>query len=184
MTHRHRTPLFAWLPIVLVTTLALAACGKSPEAELKVKIGDRVPELSLRDLKNNRVAFSPASGKITVLNLWATWCGPCREEMPSLENLDNLLDEERFQVVGISVDHDDHVVREFLLERKIFFRNYLDPDADVTMRVIGVRVFPSTLILGPQGEILKIVEGWRYWDDPQWLAEIKSYAVSEPIRTK
>ncbi|KPJ87878.1 MAG: hypothetical protein AMJ53_17535 [Gammaproteobacteria bacterium SG8_11] len=118
-----------------------------------------------------------ASGKITVLNLWATWCGPCRHEMPSLDRLAGLLDETKFRVVGLSVDQDDHLVREFLIDRKIFFENYLDNHMRIANDQIGVRVFPSTFFIGADGRLLKVVEGWRYWDTMESIDEIK--ALSE-----
>jgi thiol-disulfide isomerase/thioredoxin len=160
---------------LMVLCLLATSCAKPPP-ELKVHVGERFPDLQVRDLKNNPQSIAMASGKITVLNLWATWCAPCRHEMPSLDRLAGLLDESKFRVVGLSVDQDDFLVREFLIERKIFFENYLDNNN--ANDLIGIRVFPSTFFIGADGRLLKVVEGWRYWDTMESINEIKSLAVT------
>ncbi len=164
-----------WLMLVLC--LLAMSCSKPPP-ELKVHLGERFPDLEVRDLRNNPQSIGMASGKIIVLNMWATWCAPCRHEMPSLDRLAGLLDESKFRVIGVSVDEDDHLVREFLIDRKIFFENYLDNNMRNTNDRIGIRVFPSTFFIGADGRLLKVVEGWRYWDTMESINEIKSLAVT------
>lgn len=160
---------------LLFAMVFCSACTKPPP-ELKVKVGEPFPRLSVSDLKNNPVTLDFASGKITVLNLWATWCGPCRHEMPSLDRLDKMLDETKFRVIGVSVDHDSHLVREFLIERKIYFENYLDKNMVNANNYIGVRVFPSTFFISSDGNLLKVIEGWRYWDTLESMNKIKALA--------
>ena len=167
------TQTTAWL--LLSVCLLLLACTKSVP-QPKVKIGQRFPDLVVKDLKNNDVSLRFDTGKITVLNFWATWCAPCRHEMPSLDRLTELLDDTKFRVVGVSVDQDNHLVREFLIDRKVYFENYLDDHMANTNDRVGVRVFPSTFLIGGDGRLLKIVEGWRYWDSLESLNEIKSLA--------
>ncbi|WP_455206160.1 TlpA family protein disulfide reductase [Kaarinaea lacus] len=155
--------------------LLLSGCSKEGPPQLKVQVGQRFPDLQVRDLKNRPAVIEAATGKITLLNVWATWCAPCRHEMPSLDRLDNLLDESKYRVVGLSVDDDDHLVREFLIDRKVFFENYLDPRMKNAERLIGIRVYPSTFFIGPNGVLLKVVEGWKYWDSQEMMNEIKAY---------
>ena len=162
--------------LLMVLLVFITACAK-PEPQLKVRVGERFPDLEVSDLKNRPLTLGMAEGKITVLNLWATWCAPCRHEMPSLDQLAGLLDDTRFRVVGLSVDDDDHLVREFLIERKIFFENYLDRDMRNANKLIGIRVFPSTFFIGGDGRLLKVVEGWRYWDTMESINEIKALAA-------
>ncbi len=164
---------------LLALILLAAACNKPPP-ELKVRVGERFPDLTVNDLKNQPQTLKMASGKMTVLNLWATWCGPCRNEMPSLDRLAGLLDENRFRIVGLSVDQDNHLVREFLIDRKVFFENYLDRDMTNANEVIGIRVFPSTFFIAADGRLLKVIEGWRYWDTLESINEIKSLASADP----
>jgi peroxiredoxin len=160
--------------VVLILGGFSSACQR-PAPPLKLKLGQRVPDLMLWDTvqkRNQRI--STASGKWLILNVWATWCGPCRQELPSLDRLSRELDTEQFVVLGLSVDQDEHVLREFLLERKIQFRNYRDKNMAVANDVLGVRAFPSTFVVAPDGELKKVIEGWRYWDTPESVQEIRA----------
>ena len=109
-----------------------------------------------------------------MINIWATWCAPCRHEMPSLQRFANEMGSDRLELVGLSVDMDEHVVREYLIENKIKFPSFLDRNFASANGVFGIRVFPSTFFLSPEGTLLKVVEGWRDWDAPELVAEIRS----------
>ena len=167
-----------FLTIVLAATLlfTVSGCDQSSLPSLKIKTGQKVPELKIQDLKGNESTFSLATGKVLILNVWATWCGPCRHEMPSLDRLSQKLDNSQFIVVGLSVDTDDHVVREFLIERKVSFANYMDPSMEVANQVFGIRAFPSTFVFGPDGHLLEVIEGWREWDTQAMIDRLKNYS--------
>lgn len=130
----------------------------------------------MADLKAKPARLLLANGKMTILNVWATWCGPCRHEMPSLDRLANSLDKQSIEVVGLSVDTDDHVVREFLIERKVGFKSYMDPDMSITNDVFGVRVFPSTFVFSARGQLLEVIEGWREWDTREMVDKMNQLA--------
>lgn len=115
-----------------------------------------------------------------MINVWATWCAPCRHEMPSLQRLANQLGRERLELVGLSVDTDEHVVREYLIENKIHFPSFLDINFASANGVFGIRVFPSTFFLSPEGTLLKVVEGWRDWDSQEMVAEIRGLLPASP----
>jgi len=153
--------------------LLLSACDE-PQSPLKVQVGQTVPPLTVQDLQNRPAMLQPSPGKLLMINVWATWCGPCRHEMPSLQRLADKIGGERLELVGLSVDQDDHVVREYLIEHHISFPSLLDRDFAVANGVFGVRVFPSTFFLDPDGTLVRVIEGWRDWDTPEMLAEIQN----------
>lgn len=164
--------------------LLLPACSE-PQTPLKIHIGQVAPPLAVRDLQNRPVTLQPSPGKLLMINVWATWCGPCRHEMPSLQRLIARLGTERLELVGLSVDHDEHVVREYLIEHHISFPSLLDRNSAVANGVFGVRVFPSTFFLNPDGVLMRVTEGWRDWDTPEMLAEIQSLlpvAETRPVQ--
>ncbi len=144
-------------------------------------LGQTVVDLPLLDLKGEPVSYSPAEGKVTVLNLWATWCPPCREEMPSLQRLADELDSKKYQVVGIAMDHDDHLVREFLGERDVVFLNLLDATNDVINDTLLVQALPSTLILNEQGVVVDVILGGREWDSAESRSLIEKQALHNQI---
>lgn len=153
--------------------LCLVGCDEA-QSPLHLKVGEPLPALSLTDLDNKPRALELPAGKLVMINVWATWCAPCRHEMPSLQRLADKLGPERFTLLGISVDHDEHVVREFLIERKIRFPSLLDRNLAMASSVLGIRVFPSSFLVGPDGRVVRVIEGWRDWDSPEMLAEIQA----------
>jgi len=157
----------------LLLCLILAACDEAPPPP-HLRVGEPLPALSLVNLENRPQSLELPAGKLLMINVWATWCAPCRHEMPSLQRLADKLGPERFTLVGISVDHDEHVVREFLIERKIRFPSLLDRNLAMASGVLGLRVFPSSFFVNPDGRVVWVVEGWREWDSPEMLAEIQA----------
>jgi thiol-disulfide isomerase/thioredoxin len=161
---------------ILALPWLLAACDK-PKQPLNIKVGQALPEINVQDLHGKPATLPLATGKVLILNVWATWCGPCRHELPSLERLAQILDKDRFSVVGLSVDADDYVVREFLIERKVGFLNYRDPGMTIANDMLGIRAFPSTLVFGPSGQLLEVIEGWREWDTRPMINRLTSLAA-------
>jgi len=157
---------------VALICLSLGGC-EEPVRTLKVNIGDTLPPLPVQDLSGNSISLKPSPDKLLMINVWATWCGPCRHEMPSLQRLVNKLGEERLELIGLSVDTDAHVVREYLIENKINFLSYQDRDMSEVIGVLGVRVFPSTFFVRPDGTLVKVIEGWRNWETPEILEGIR-----------
>lgn len=161
------------LGLIGLVAIWLAACGEPPSS-LKVRTGQKVPPMSVQDLNNQPAILQPKPGKLLMINVWATWCAPCRHEMPSLQSLADLIGPDRLELVGLSVDHDEHVVREYLIEHNIRFPSLLDRKFASVNGILGVRVFPSTFFLAPDGTLLKVIESWREWDSPEMVAEIRS----------
>ena len=158
----------------------IAACDKQPaRPALKIKSGQPFPPLNLRDRDDKSVQFKLRPHTVSLINVWATWCGPCRHEMPSLQRLSDILrqkDPSAYQVVGISVDSDPLLMREYLIDKNINFANYRDADMQAANQVLGVRAFPSTYIVDAEGRVVEVVEAWRYWDEPQVVQRLVELA--------
>jgi thiol-disulfide isomerase/thioredoxin len=170
---RYGVLLVLRLGLIGLLGIGLTACDE-PQSSLKVRIGQVVPPLAVQDLNNQPTTLKPVPGKLLMINVWATWCAPCRHEMPSLQRLFKRLGNDRLELVGLSVDMDEHVVREYLIENKIVFPSFLDRNSTVVNGVFGIRVFPSTFFLSPDGTLLKVVEGWRDWESPEMVADISA----------
>ena len=154
----------------------LTACETPSLPKPQIVTGDRFPELQLVNLKGEPVSTAQFAGKVLVFNVWATWCAPCRKELPSLQRLSEQLDPQRFAVIGMSVDADAHVVREFLIERKVTFTNLQDADMRAAQEILGVRAYPSTYIITADGVVRRLVGGAQGWDGPEWQKLIRSIA--------
>lgn len=160
--------------IAVFLLLGLSACDGPDVSTERLQVDDIVPPLSVADLNGQPQTLRPSADKLLILNIWATWCAPCRQELPSLQRLAGKLDPARFELVLLSVDDDAHRVREFLIERKMQFSSFLDPDMSVAEDIFAVRVFPSTYFIRSDGHILSLIEGAREWDSPEVLAEIET----------
>lgn len=115
-------------------------------------------------------------GKVVLLNVWATWCVPCRKEMPTLDRLQTQLGGADFEVVALSIDRDGAaVVRQFFDETNVHALGvYVDPttEAQSKLEIIGV---PTTLLLDRQGREVARYTGIAEWDRPEIIATIKRY---------
>jgi len=148
----------------LMFVVGLNGCSDSPPVKTDALVlGDPFPALVIRDFDSNDVDLQTYKGKLIVLNLWATWCEPCRREMPALQALSDALDPERFAVIGVSVDEDEHVAREYLIDKDIQFPNFWDAEAEQATSMLGAQLFPYTFLISPEGEFIQRVPGAREW---------------------
>lgn len=124
-----------------------------------------VPDVQVRDLQGKPVSLSDFRGRVVVLNLWATWCVPCREEMPALDRLQAAFPPERVRVLALSVDRGgDEKVTRFLEELGIEHLLVLrDPDMR-TLRTLAAPGLPATLIVDRQGREVLRRFGIYAWD--------------------
>jgi thiol-disulfide isomerase/thioredoxin len=115
-------------------------------------------------------------GKTVVLNIWASWCPPCRREMPGLDQLSRKLDPGRFVVLGLSTDDDAAAAAEFVTQSAIGFANFLDQGGHVTRR-LGTDAYPVTFVIAPDGTLLQQFEGYQDWTSPAMLARLTTVAA-------
>ena len=144
----------------MIALLALlSACDKPAVEKL-------VPEITLTDLSGVQTSIQAYRGKLLVLNVWATWCPPCRREMPSLERLSKSVDSNRIVVASIATDQSVNAVKEFMTQYKITFPTFTDTPTNVA-NTLGVMVYPETLLIAPDGKIVQRILGEREWDSPE-----------------
>jgi thiol-disulfide isomerase/thioredoxin len=160
--------------------LLLQACSEAPEAgkpTARTREGvvlwnapKPVPEVKFADAQGNPLTLADLQGKVVLLNLWATWCGPCREEMPSLDKLQAQLGGAEFEVVALSIDQaGPEVVQRFYDEVGVEnLALYIDTSAQaaVTLDALGI---PTTLVLDRQGRELGRKAGIAAWDSPEMV---------------
>jgi thiol-disulfide isomerase/thioredoxin len=151
-----------WLPCVCAIALmgpARAAPALAPWG------GGAAPGLALRDTDGRAHDLAAYRGKVVLINFWATWCEPCRQEMPSIQRLRDRLAGKPFAVLAVNVDEPDARVRRFLKQTGLDLPILMDPDKVVT-REWGVRVLPVTFIVGPDGRVR-----YRLVGDLDWNSE-------------
>lgn len=170
--------------LFLLVLVALAGCGSGGAGSSLVE-GRFFPSFLLRDLHATEAEPVPLGafrGRLVVLNVWATWCPPCRRELPSLERLQDRLDSSRFAVLGLSVDEDADFAREYLLERGITFRNFIDLGGRDAQRLLGIRAYPMTFVISPEGVLLRSVAGERAWDSVEVVDALDAAREGDLVR--
>ena len=137
----------------------------------KYSASPQPPELDLLDAKGNRLIRKDYKGKITVVNFWASWCAPCIEEIPSLNNLLKQMQGKPFELISVNYAEDAYKVSLFLQQVKVNFPVLLDKDGKVSASW-NIVVFPSTFVIGPDGLIHYGVNGAILWDSPEVMAQL------------
>jgi thiol-disulfide isomerase/thioredoxin len=115
--------------------------------------------------------LSEFRGKPLLINVWASWCGPCRQEMPSLERLSRRVGGRQFNIIGVSTDDDAAAAMRFLRQYGITFDNYLDRKLALE-DMLGAAVLPLTVLVDAKGRVVLKTNGAREWDSPESLALI------------
>ncbi len=155
------------LAAVIALLALLGACDK-PATPLVVEEDKAFPVLALTGLDGAQVSIQAFRGQLLVLNVWASWCPPCRKEMPSLERLSKTADGRHIVVVGMSIDGDAKVARDFLSQNGITFRNFIDPEKRIA-DALGVHAYPETFLIAPDGKLVRKIMGEQDWSSPAML---------------
>ena len=153
----------------MLCALALFAC--SPGAPARLAEGQAFPAFMLAFVGSGLPGGRLPGGKFLVLNVWASWCGPCRREMPGLQRLSERLDARRFAVLGMSTDADARLAQEFIVATGVAFSNVLDLDGTMARR-LGLDMYPDTFVIAPDGTLLLRMTGAREWDSAEMLERI------------
>jgi peroxiredoxin len=132
-----------------------------------IQIGDEAPNFLLRDLSGNVRSLSQYRGKVVLLNFWATWCGPCRVEMPAMEQLYRTLPRAEFEILAVSTDSQgEAVTRPFQREMGFTFPILHDSEYRVGL-TYGARSIPVTFMVDRRGIVRQKIFGARDWDSPE-----------------
>lgn len=142
---------------VILAGLAFTGCkNEQPKPQASVKPdGDRraAPEFSLKDVDGRAVTLAEYKGKVVLLNFWATWCGPCKIEIPWFADFEQKYKDRGFAVLGVAMDEEGwEVVKPYLTESKVNYRVVLGNDSIATLYG-GVEALPTTFVLDRDGKI-------------------------------
>jgi thiol-disulfide isomerase/thioredoxin len=158
--------------LAVLSMILLGACEPKPSAQASGEtpslINEQVSTIRLRNLDGE--VLKPAEGKILILNLWATWCKPCIEEMPALERMAKQLPDS-FELI-LASDEELKRINGFVAARSL---ELTFAQLETALDALGVYSLPTTLIIGSDGEILETIVGTRTWDSPEQIDQLLTF---------
>ena len=156
-----------WLCSILILCLlgTAAEAGKTPG---ELQIGDSLRDATLQGLNGSPRKLSEFRGKPLIINMWASWCGPCRAEMASLERLAWLDSAGHFAVIGISTDDYPEQAMTLLRKSNATISQFIDSKLQME-NMLGANRLPLTVLVDADGRVLDKIYGAQAWDSPESL---------------
>ena len=192
---RNARPWLMILSIFLILKVTAPGANNisvlTPRAVLKAGILDIQPttadareqtfdyNFSVQDLEGKKIAMSDLKGKVIFLNLWATWCGPCRVEMPSIQNLYNSVDKDKVAFVMLSLDQEGQTgrIQQFIDAKEFTFPVY--QPASPLPKILRVNTIPTTFIISPDGKVKRRQTGTANYDTEEMRLFLRGLVVND-----
>ena len=172
-----RKKVFFYSLFIVLISFTLSFSSEKSREGLFWKIGiqpikgdAKAPNFYLEDLKGKKLELKNFEGKVVFLNFWATWCGPCKEEMPSMETLYQQFKEKDFIFLSISVDYEGRKpIKEFIEKKRYTFPVLLDPKCNV-LDLYEVRRIPTTIIIDKNRKVIGRAVGPINWKSQEVIS--------------
>ena len=145
-----------------------------------VGVGDSAPGFRVKT--ENGAVMTPTNfgGKVLILNFWASWCAPCVQEIPSLNQIQKMFASQGLVVLGVNVDSKEDLYRNMLRRFQVTFQTVRDPQENINYRY-GTYKVPESYIIDRNGKVLQkyaglpdVNGGWKVWTDPQIVSYVRS----------
>lgn len=156
----------------LLWVFGFMACTMLPVRAAMPAVGQKAADFTLRASSGQNIKLSEQRGKVVMINFWATWCAPCREEMPHLNKLHEQYRKAGFVLLGVNVDDKAAAAEAMARELKIVFPVLFDTDKQVSRRY-DVDAMPSTLLIDRDGKVRYIFRGYRSGTEQRYDAAIR-----------
>ena len=152
--------------IIAAAALALPALAADPT-------GSPAPAFTLGSSAGSNVSLAQYKGQVVMLNFWASWCGPCRQEMPLLESIYKKYNRMGFTLIGVNVEPDSNAANQWLKQTPVSFPILYDKDSKVS-KMYDVAGMPSTVIIDRTGKVRVLHRGYKPGDENEYLDSIRS----------
>jgi len=140
------------------------------------------PDFMLHDISENIKELDDYKGKPVIINFWATWCPPCRAELPSMNRAWKKLKDEGIEMIAVNIGEDAETISDFTKQYPIDFTILLDESSE-ELENWSIRGLPTTFILDPEGHVIYRAVGGRKWDDEKLLDQVRALRA-KPRTTK
>ncbi|CAA0121491.1 Thiol-disulfide oxidoreductase ResA [BD1-7 clade bacterium] len=140
---------------------------------LALEVNQPAPDFTLKSRAGNNLRLDEYKGEVVLLNFWASWCGPCRKEMPYLEDIQQKYSDLGFTVLGVNVDKDSKKADLILKDIPVSFPVLFDPDGKVS-EMYDVNAMPITVIIDKDGKIRDIHKGYKAGYEKKYAKQVKA----------
>jgi thiol-disulfide isomerase/thioredoxin len=164
-----------WLCVVLGCWAPISVAN-TPPVDIEYQIGQKLPDAALRGINGPSRHLRDFRGKPLLINVWASWCGPCKQEMASLERLAWNEFAQHFNIIGISTDDHPQQAKQWLAQSHGTISHFIDEGLRLE-HMLGASRLPLTVLVGADGRILSKIYGAREWDSPQAMALLHAQFV-------
>lgn len=162
--------ILAGLAVALAAGLIWVVAGTLPDGI--VRVGDTAPDFKLVTDDGRTFTRANFGGKLLVLNFWASWCTPCLEEVPSLDKFQREFAKQGVVVLGVSVDKNEKLYRDFLTQFPVAFEVGRDPAWDIASNY-GTFQLPETYVIDQSGKVVQKIISAQNWMDPDFLVSVR-----------
>ena len=150
--------------LILIFITPLFACNsqkeeKTNDSSQESKVKFEAPDFSLKDVAGNSFKLSDYAGKVKIIDFWATWCPPCRMEIPDFQSLHEKYSAGDFVMIGISLDDNSEIVKNFIDQYKVTYPIVMGNE-DVANSYGGIRGIPTTFVVDKEGKVYKKYIGY------------------------
>jgi len=164
------------IKIVIIAILLLCSCSKQEQSSIMNKpLWPEKLVINSIDISSPALTVTESilsSGQWQLINIWATWCAPCRKEMPLLQQLSAQLSEQNMSITLLSIDDDINLIKEFVLQHNIYLPVYVSKEEHVK-EMLNISSYPMTFLINPKGEIIKSFLGVREWSSKEMVLQLK-----------
>ena len=159
-------------PKQIMTTLILLLSLMTAGSALALDVGSTAPDFTLKSRSGENIKLSEQRGDVVMINFWASWCAPCRQEMPLLEELHDRYADLGFTLLGVNVEEDSNAALDLLKEIPVTFPVLFDSRNDVSKRY-NVVAMPTTVILDRDGNVRYVHKGYLPGYEDEYRKQIK-----------
>jgi len=156
----------------LLVAVALTAFAATSLASSGL-VGNKAPDFALKSSTGENLRLSEYRGEVVMINFWATWCGPCRQEMPLLDDLYNRYERVGFKLLGVNIDDNSQRAIDMMRELGVNFPVLFDASKDVS-KLYEVNAMPVTVILDREGNVRHVHQGYKPGYEEKYLNEVRA----------
>lgn len=147
--------------------------GLSSLVSASVKVSEMAPDFTLKSLQGNNLRLEEYRGQVVLLNFWASWCGPCRQEMPILDRIHQRYEDTGFAVLGVNVEGEIAPAQKIVDMTNVTFPILID-EGQAVSELYELEAMPSTLVIDRNGVVRYVHLGYKAGDEAKYIEVVKS----------